>query len=529
MSFTSPVLFDVTKFGATGNGSTNDYDAINNALTAAIDANGCLYFPAGSYLINSTLSRSSLTCRLSIKGDGADVSRIIRGGGSSGNGFDLGFAQSGIKQPYGVQFQGISVRVNPGTGAAGTGIIVTYGTPSSTSDHQNAMTEFRNVHVTSEDNSTSAWSNGIDISGAWNVMMDDVLCVGTTYGVTTTNPQNWSALAGSGVVLRYFCVNSHFTNVRCNFWQNGIYYVPSGGFTEGLFFTNCVMVGVWKGANISGSGTRIAVFEWVGGMVEMRVSHATAAAAFSLSLVEWVQIHGCMSVTESPSSPPANVYFALLDNVNSASVVGNSWSLALTDGVKTTGTCQAIVVVGNNSQCSGDDVTFGSSTSYSRSFGNVKRGAWTSEVDNGSNNSIVNLLAGKGALAKLNTDASTSNNSEADVSWDSVGYDDFAIWSGSNPTRLTVPAGVKRVRLTAAVRWNSNSNGRRTVKIKQNGGAVWAADDRSSPDTGDCAVATPVLSVSPGNYFYVAVTQTSGGSLSVRAVDGTSFSMEIVG
>jgi pectate lyase-like protein len=53
--------FDVTQspFNATGDGSTNDYTAINAALTAAAVAGGTVYFPPGVYIINTRLQPAS--------------------------------------------------------------------------------------------------------------------------------------------------------------------------------------------------------------------------------------------------------------------------------------------------------------------------------------------------------------------------------------------------------------------------------------------------------------------------------------
>ncbi len=64
-------IISVKDFGATGNGSTNDTTAINNAMSAcvskAVPNNGCiLYFPAGIYMTTG-LSISSF---VNIKGDG---------------------------------------------------------------------------------------------------------------------------------------------------------------------------------------------------------------------------------------------------------------------------------------------------------------------------------------------------------------------------------------------------------------------------------------------------------------------------
>ncbi len=51
-------VINVTAFGATGNGSTNDTAAINNAI-AALTPGATLLFPCGTYLITSQLSLST--------------------------------------------------------------------------------------------------------------------------------------------------------------------------------------------------------------------------------------------------------------------------------------------------------------------------------------------------------------------------------------------------------------------------------------------------------------------------------------
>ena len=49
-------VFNVKAYGAVGDGSTDDYTAINSALVAARAAQGTLYFPHGTYKYSTTLS-----------------------------------------------------------------------------------------------------------------------------------------------------------------------------------------------------------------------------------------------------------------------------------------------------------------------------------------------------------------------------------------------------------------------------------------------------------------------------------------
>lgn len=57
--------FNVTEYGATGDGVTDDYTAIASAITAASSAGaGIVYFPAGTYLVSQTLRRPSAVSML---------------------------------------------------------------------------------------------------------------------------------------------------------------------------------------------------------------------------------------------------------------------------------------------------------------------------------------------------------------------------------------------------------------------------------------------------------------------------------
>lgn len=134
----SSPLFNVTDpvyaGGATGDGTTNDYAAIKAALDAAQASNGCLYFPAGVYKINTALSftapNNPSSKKISLKGDGPNVSVIKSGPGIDA--INFAFAQSGVTQPWGVVIMDLGFQTS---GAAGTAIKVSYGSPSITNDH----------------------------------------------------------------------------------------------------------------------------------------------------------------------------------------------------------------------------------------------------------------------------------------------------------------------------------------------------------------------------------------------------------
>lgn len=69
----------VKDFGAVGDGVTNDYTAVLNALTAG--KGKAVYFPAGTYLLNSSITMDSTFSNTDIYGDGPGT--VIKTGGAA--------------------------------------------------------------------------------------------------------------------------------------------------------------------------------------------------------------------------------------------------------------------------------------------------------------------------------------------------------------------------------------------------------------------------------------------------------------
>jgi len=116
-------------------------------------------------------------------------------------------------------------------------------------------------------------------------------------------------------------------------------------------------------------------------------------------------------------------------------------------------------------------------------------------------------------------------------------HDTSGIFSVGLPTRLTVPAGVSYVRLTAQVDIQSNATGQRIAWVRKNG-----ADPGSNdwPYTSANAVGgslqtvlnmvSPPLPVVPGDYFELVCYQNSGSRL-IAGLTGsniTFFSMDVL-
>ena len=144
-------------------------------------------------------------------------------------------------------------------------------------------------------------------------------------------------------------------------------------------------------------------------------------------------------------------------------------------------------------------------------------------------------LGFSGAMVNLTNHVATAHNTALIVPWEAEVYDVGGWWAGGDPTKLTVPAGVDRVRLSLSLGWESNDVGYRVVMTYKNGathqneGGAWIR--RVYGALGSAAVITftsGVISVVPTNYFEVRGIQTSTGALNYEK-DFSYFSIEKVG
>lgn len=127
------------------------------------------------------------------------------------------------------------------------------------------------------------------------------------------------------------------------------------------------------------------------------------------------------------------------------------------------------------------------------------------------------------ALVKLTANQTTLTATVAAVSWSGAEYQIGGTWwSSGNPTRLTVPAGVTRVRIIAQATFVANATGVRGVALNKNGSYPFIANPRAFENTLTAAgydhsiiCQTGIIQVTPGDYFEVIVQQTSGSNLDV--------------
>lgn len=150
-------------------------------------------------------------------------------------------------------------------------------------------------------------------------------------------------------------------------------------------------------------------------------------------------------------------------------------------------------------------------------------------------NDISPTSSFKGASLVLSGNQSLTSGAAAVVSWDSANEDRGGFWGGSlptpAPTKLIIPAGVKRVILTGGIKFdNSSGGGQRTVNIKKNGGDFYGQPNHTLPVAATASFVlmqceTQVITVAKGDYFELFGEQSSGGALDMVAGDNTWFAI----
>ncbi len=145
---------------------------------------------------------------------------------------------------------------------------------------------------------------------------------------------------------------------------------------------------------------------------------------------------------------------------------------------------------------------------------------------------VDDRFALKGALVNLTADESIAHNTWTSVPWDQAVYDTDAFWAASpNPERLTIPAGLTRVRLSANISFANNTTGIRGIRLFKNGGGFDGTisvtrDATSGTGNTDFNGNSAIVTVAQNDFFELQVFQDSGGALNLRTANATWLSIE---
>ena len=135
-----------------------------------------------------------------------------------------------------------------------------------------------------------------------------------------------------------------------------------------------------------------------------------------------------------------------------------------------------------------------------------------------------------GAMVQLEENVTVPARKYMTIPWSKVTYNNAEFWDSNNPTRLVVPKGITKVRVSGNALWDSNPTGQRMLRLLKNG-----TYSIGLPYTRDVAISTApqngasgVIPVKEGDYFEFEVIQDSEGDRQFRADPYTWFSIEAI-
>ena len=582
-------VFNVKDFGAVGNGSTDDTTSITSAIDAALSSSngGAVYFPAGQYKVTSKISRLTISKSLYLYGD-QEVSEIQAHTSSgvfefkttSDSSIVIGFGNLEITA---VSTGGIAISAEFLPAENTHKFSRFYAEGLSFGSINGALNRFsRCIKLNGASNSFidncifngncpsfQKSSSGTYTSGVGAPSVPSTPIEGSVYLDTSNNyayyltSSAWFLVADvsgyaspSGVVssgmpfrtlgtatiefLGTMSVNSAISNCGMNFAEYG-FYCPI--YQEGVNLNNVAMVDVKYGCYFASNiSLRSTYFTWVGCHVDARggdggtsgVGGAAVAldnvSAFFISsslllsdrgqAVLWMKgVHESSIVGNQLYGPTKGII------IESGSFSSNSWSHAITsNNFRNAGSTNVEV---------GSGVTQVIANSNTASDGTTSTNLIIS--DSGTNNQIWRTTM-IGVNSSLYLDASSpqtySNNTEAAVTWSGERYSGgFGIWNASTPTRINVPSGARRVRVSAGTSWDASSDGQFVARIRSNSGTNWAKDNRygtTSNGSGSATLITPIIDVGSTTYFELYLIQVTGSNLNLFGTNATYLTLEVL-
>jgi hypothetical protein len=140
----------------------------------------------------------------------------------------------------------------------------------------------------------------------------------------------------------------------------------------------------------------------------------------------------------------------------------------------------------------------------------------------------------RGALVKRTTDA-TGITFPYFVAWQTEVYDTDGFWDIAFPSRLTIPAGITKVRLNACVAFEQLGNAgavfasfyKNNVTLDPSVGFTMRQSNSGYSDN-TTPIFSPVIDVIAGDYFEVRTIQSMTGMDAVLNSYRTFFALEVV-
>lgn len=481
--------YNVLDYGAVADGSTDDYAAIQAAITAAQDAGGgTVYIPAGTYKVTSSLTL-----------DANAMSRPY---------FDV----------Y-IQGAGVGATILDFTGTTGTedGMrVIGWGGRFGISDLtvQNAVRHGIYINATSD---TSSWCHRFYIN---NVHCDknggSGFYFGQSYmaefeGLESTNN------TGYGFYLGGF--HTSFTFTKC--WAGGDAAYPLGGnrnigwYVKNMTYSSFISCGSDWNVGAGHRVTNCTAVEFLGCGAESNTQEGW-----------YVGSEGTGSVTGQTSGMSFNSCFGYNNGTSSRSGYANFMGIATSGGID----CYLSLT-----NCT--DLNNGNTYSVVMNGGSgYVRADWLNcsfQAPTYKSGSVIfynRSLSGYVATASRLTNTNIPNASDAGVTMDYWATNEINATFGGGG--IVIPAGINRIKVNAGVSWNTSSTGYRYMTIYRNGSGFWGNGSLKISANGytQMTTSTALIDVVQGDVITLRVNQNSGGSLAVLGNDYATFlQIEVIG
>jgi hypothetical protein len=520
-------VVNVKTEGALADNSTDDATAFGSAITAAqaITGGGVVYVPAGTYRINSTITKT-LTKPLRIRGDGADTTTIRFTGGTHGFDIDGGtISGTGVDDNF-IVLEGVTLMT--AQAGAGSALQVNWTGGSGGIDR---ILQMKNVIMRGETHNTHYWSKGLDAFNARNALISDCHIQskrGDTIGVGFFFDGD---VSGSPV--------DNILDGCSAYWCDKAVEVDNtfeGLLIDQCFFINCTYGVYWNTTGdeplLSVQGSHMNCYNWCiyGFNVIQCLISKNLLYQPTASNENWVGIE-----LDGTSATSTDSDIQIKDNI--------------LEWFSGSGSKNGIVVdargkgyiAGNTIKDMDTGVWLQSNSQNIKVIDNDFNNCSTNILDAGTNN-ITRLITSttdfRGAMVYRTSAQSISNASWTIASWNATDYDTSSIVSGN---KLKVPSGVTRVRVKCQVIWAGSATGGMRATIIKNGQSFATGTYVGQPHVGIAAnqvgpsinMESPVLTVVANDEFEVQVRQDTGGSLDIAPTNTKNanicwFAMEII-
>lgn len=154
---------------------------------------------------------------------------------------------------------------------------------------------------------------------------------------------------------------------------------------------------------------------------------------------------------------------------------------------------------------------------------------YTQEMEDNLSDALGNAEF-KGVMLSLTRNTNVEHAEWTTVEWDKSDYNLSGFWNDSKKSQIIIPEGVKKVRVSCNVLWDSNSDGARRVRSLKNGGYSKGLFylNNIAGGTSPLGATSGVIEVTEGDYFELEVYQSSGEERTLREDPYTWLSLEVV-